>query len=77
MDNQQTAVPIEAVLTAVAEQRNAALDDAAQLRVLAHQLMAERDQLAAELAQLRAAGEPSAMPPHPAPSDQDSVHSPF
>lgn len=54
MDNQQLSVPVEAVTQAVKDQRNQALDQAAQWQALAMQLVAERDQLAAELAQLRA-----------------------
>ncbi|MFB4275722.1 hypothetical protein ACBJ59_10555 [Nonomuraea sp. MTCD27] len=53
MDN-QLSVPVEAVAQAIADQRNAALDQAAQWQALAQQMMAERDQLAAELDKLRA-----------------------
>jgi hypothetical protein len=51
---QQLTVPVEAVAQAVAEQRNTALDQAAQWQALAQQLMAERDRLAADLEKLRA-----------------------
>ncbi|MFF4617345.1 hypothetical protein [Nonomuraea jabiensis] len=56
MDNpqQQFTVPVEAWAPLVAEQRNQALDEAAQWKALAVQFKAERDQLADELAQLRA-----------------------
>lgn len=53
-DQQQLSVPLEGLLAAVEEQRNAALTDAAQMRALARQAIAERDQLAAELEKLRA-----------------------
>lgn len=58
MDNQQLSVPVEAVAQAVADQRNAALDQAAQWQALAMELMAERDQLAAEVEKLRADAQP-------------------
>lgn len=54
MDNQQHPVPVEALLTAVEDQRNAALTDAAQMRALARTLEAEVDRLAAENEKLRA-----------------------
>ncbi|MCK2219690.1 hypothetical protein MF672_038730 [Actinomadura sp. ATCC 31491] len=50
----QLSVPIEAVAPILADQRNAALDQAAQWQALAMQLKAERDQLAAEVEKLRA-----------------------
>ncbi|MFI7470505.1 hypothetical protein [Nonomuraea sp. NPDC049646] len=55
MDQQQGyEVPLDALLSAVEEQRNAALTQAAQMRALATQFKAERDQLAAEVEKLRA-----------------------
>jgi hypothetical protein len=51
---QQLIVPVEAVVPVISEQRNQALDQAAQWQALAMQLMAERDQLAADLEKLRA-----------------------
>lgn len=54
MDNQQQlSVPTDAVLAVVAGQRNAALDENAQLRVLVEQLVRERDDLAVEVGRLR------------------------
>lgn len=54
MDNQQQlSVPTDAVLAVVAGQRNAALDENAQLRVLVEQLVIERDDLAVEVGRLR------------------------
>lgn len=47
------SVSLEAVLEATAEQRNAALNDVAQLRAVVKQLVGERDQALAELEQLR------------------------
>lgn len=54
MDNQQLSVPVEAVAQAVADQRNAALDQAAQWQALAMQLKTDNDRLAAEVEKLRA-----------------------
>lgn len=51
---EQMSVPVEAVAQAVTEQRNQALDQAAQWQALAHQLKAERDQALADLEKLRA-----------------------
>jgi hypothetical protein len=53
VDN-QLSVPIEAVAQAVAEQRNAALDQAAQWQALAMQLKTDLDQANTELTKLRA-----------------------
>jgi hypothetical protein len=50
--DQQLSVPIEAVAPVLAEQRNQALDQAAQWQALAMQLMAERDQARADLEKL-------------------------
>lgn len=50
---QETIVPTEAVLAIVEAQRNAALTESAQMRALAQQFMAERDQERAENARLR------------------------
>lgn len=52
MDN-QLSVPIEAVLKNVTDQRNNALDENAGLRAVLDQVVAERDQLAAEVERLR------------------------
>jgi signal transduction histidine kinase len=51
---EQMSVPVEAVAQAVADQRNAAMDQAAQWQAAALQLKAERDRLAADLEKLRA-----------------------
>lgn len=48
----QFEVPIEALLAAVEDQRNAALTDAAQMRALAHHLKAELGQARAEIERL-------------------------
>lgn len=53
-DQQQLSVPVEAVAPVLAEQRNAAQDEAAQWKALALRFRAERDQLAAEVEKLRA-----------------------
>lgn len=56
MDDQRQPgmqVPLEDVLTAVEEQRNTALTEAAQMKALARQLLAENEQLRAELDKLR------------------------
>jgi hypothetical protein len=52
--DQRLSVPVEAVAPLLAQQRNTALDLAAQWEAIAMQFMAERDQLAAELEKLRA-----------------------
>lgn len=49
----QLSVPLDTYAQAVADQRNAAMDEAAQWQALARQALAERDQLRAELRQLR------------------------
>lgn len=54
MDNQQLRVPVEVVAQAVADQRNQALDQAAQWQALAIQLKSENDRLTAENEKLRA-----------------------
>lgn len=59
MSDQQLSVPLEPFAQVVEEQRNAALTKAAQWQALAMQALAERDQLAAELQQLRGDHEPS------------------
>lgn len=46
------SVDLEAVLAQVSRQRNAALDEAAQLRAAIESLIAERDELRAEVARL-------------------------
>jgi hypothetical protein len=51
---EQMSVPVEAVAQAVAEQRNQALDQAAQWQALAMQLKQELDQAHTDLAKLRA-----------------------
>lgn len=51
---QSFTVPVEAWAPIVSEQRNKALDEAAQWKALALQLKAERDQLADEVEKLRA-----------------------
>jgi hypothetical protein len=51
---QQLSVPVEAVAPVLAQQRNTAMDQVAQLEAFAMQLMTERDQLAAEVEKLRA-----------------------
>ncbi|NUW45535.1 hypothetical protein [Nonomuraea rhodomycinica] len=56
MDETQLSVATDAVLKVTAGQRNAALDENAQLRALVQQLVDERDELAAENKRLRAAG---------------------
>lgn len=58
MDNpgqqgQGIEVSTDAVLVEISGQRNMAHDQVAQLTALVKQLMAERDQLAAELGRLR------------------------
>lgn len=53
-DQQQLSVPVEAVAQALADQRNAALDQAAQWQALAMQLKGEVDRLTAENEKLRA-----------------------
>jgi hypothetical protein len=51
---EQLSVPVEAVAPVLAQQRNDAMDRAAQWEAAALQLKAERDQLAADLEKLRA-----------------------
>jgi hypothetical protein len=51
---EQLSVPVEAVAPVLAEQRNTALDEAAQWKAAALQLKAERDQALADLEKLRA-----------------------
>lgn len=50
---QQLSVPVEAVAPVLAQQRNTAMDRAAQWEAAAMQFMAERDQARAELERLR------------------------
>jgi cell division protein FtsB len=52
VDNQQLSVPTDAVLAAVAGQRNSALDELAKAQIVIEQLVRERDQLAAEVERL-------------------------
>ncbi len=53
MDNQELPVPLDALVVVTSQQRNTALDRAAQLEVLVQQLIRERDELAAEVERLR------------------------
>lgn len=52
--DQQITVSLEAILAATAVQRNDAHDRLAQMEAYVQQLTAERDQLAAEVEELRA-----------------------
>lgn len=52
--DKQLSVSIEATLDVIAAQRNQALDEVAQLRALATQLMAENERLQAEVDKLQA-----------------------
>ncbi|MFD9949678.1 hypothetical protein ACFWYW_55670 [Nonomuraea sp. NPDC059023] len=54
MNDQQLSVPVEAYTQVLEEQRNNALNDAAQMKALALHLKAELDQASAELEKLRA-----------------------
>lgn len=54
MDNQQLSVPVEAYTQVLEEQRNNALNDAAQMKALALHLKAENDRLSEENDKLRA-----------------------
>jgi len=56
MTAESLSVPTDAVLTVTREQRNQALDENAWLRAYVEQLTSERDQLAAEVKQLRSTG---------------------
>jgi hypothetical protein len=53
-DQQQFSVPVEVLAQALTEQRNTALDQAAQMKALALHFKAELDQANAELEKLRA-----------------------
>jgi cell division protein FtsB len=56
MTAEALSVPTDAVLTVTRQQRNQALDENAWLWAHIEQLTAERDQLAAEVKQLRSPG---------------------
>lgn len=53
MDNQPTSVPISGILAMTQQQRNKLADENAMLWAHVEELTTERDQLTAELAQLR------------------------
>ncbi|MFD1547023.1 hypothetical protein [Nonomuraea guangzhouensis] len=57
---QSLSVPTDLVLAEVTRQRNTAFDEVAQWRALAQQIMAERDELAAEVELLRSGSTPDA-----------------
>ncbi|MEV4287343.1 hypothetical protein AB0K40_17705 [Nonomuraea bangladeshensis] len=56
-EQQQVSVPVDRVLAVTQQQRNNVLDELAMAQVLIEHLTAERDELAAEVKQLR--GSPS------------------
>ncbi|MEV0584114.1 hypothetical protein [Nonomuraea sp. NPDC050310] len=53
MADTSMSVPLEGVIDAVAAQRNAALDEVAQLRAVLRGVVEERDKYAAELQALK------------------------
>lgn len=58
--NEPVSIDLQGYADQVARQRNAAMDENAQLRVLVDQVMAERDDLTAEVERLRGGGTPDA-----------------
>lgn len=61
MDDQPLSVPFEPYAQALSEQRNQALDQAAQLQAVVYQLKAENERLTAENEKLRADSDGGAL----------------